>query len=140
VLFGCRQSFIQYNNYHALSVRWLRPKSPKMYMIQCCGANNSCVNLNPKKRPISTALNQQVKRRIDCIYHGNIVNLKFEVKEVEMHAILILILLPIIATACVVGLKTELPLSQNATYVIYRAIFHQTGTSAHKPNQKPQLI
>jgi hypothetical protein len=29
----------------------VRPKSPKMYMIKCCGAKSSCRNMSPKKKP-----------------------------------------------------------------------------------------
>jgi hypothetical protein len=29
----------------------VRPKSPKMYLIKCCGPTRSCRNLSPKKKP-----------------------------------------------------------------------------------------
>jgi hypothetical protein len=28
-----------------------RPKSPKMYLIKCCGETKSCINRSPKKKP-----------------------------------------------------------------------------------------
>jgi hypothetical protein len=44
------------------SAKW-RPKSPNMYLIKCCGANNNCLNRSPKTRPPRSTL-QQVKVKI----------------------------------------------------------------------------
>jgi hypothetical protein len=32
-----------------------------MYLIQCCGGNNSCLNLHPKKKPLTWTNNQPNK-------------------------------------------------------------------------------
>jgi hypothetical protein len=51
----------------ALVIKW-RPNPPKTYLIECCGRNNSCINLRPKKKsPTRSTYQQNTVKRVSQI-------------------------------------------------------------------------
>jgi ABC-type iron transport system FetAB permease component len=46
------------NQMGLITVNNWRPKSPKMYVIKCCGESKSCINRRPQKKPTNQPNNK----------------------------------------------------------------------------------